>query len=82
VNEIILNSNIHDRLLNTVEKRKGSGLDPNQMLCLRSAPLGQVVGDTATTRLQARLQAAQPRQGFKEDSVYLFTFLTFQILAF
>jgi hypothetical protein len=39
-----------------------------------SAQLGRVLGEAVAARPRAGLQAAQLRKGFKEDSVFLFTF--------
>jgi hypothetical protein len=70
MNKIILNSNTHE---STSERRKVSKMGPTQTLQGGSAHLGQLVGDTVATRLQAKLQALQPREGFTEDIAYMFT---------
>jgi hypothetical protein len=74
MNEIILNSNTCDRVLSTAERRKVSKMGPTQTLCVGSTHLGQVVGDTVANRLLAKLQTLQPKEGFTEDVVHMFTF--------
>jgi hypothetical protein len=74
MNEIILNSNTCHGVLCTAERRKVCKMGPTQTLRVGSTHLGQVVGDTVTTRLLAKLQALQSRQGFTEDAVHMFTF--------
>jgi hypothetical protein len=71
MNEIILNSNTRE---STSERRKVSKMGPTQTHPGGAAHLGQVVGDTVATRLQAKLQALQPREGFTEDVAYMFIF--------
>jgi hypothetical protein len=41
------------------------------------SPAGTSGGKTVTGRSRARLQALQPREGWKKDLVYLFTFPNF-----
>jgi hypothetical protein len=57
MNNIILNSDTCDRVLSTAERRKVSKIDPTQTLHVGSTHLGQVVGDTVSTRLLAKPQA-------------------------
>jgi len=48
MNEIILNSDTHNRLLGTAETRKACRLWPSQTLHSESVQLGQIVGETAS----------------------------------
>jgi len=48
MDEIILNSDIHNRLLSTAENRKAHRLWPTQSLPIGSVQLGQIVGQTAS----------------------------------
>jgi hypothetical protein len=74
MNEIILNSNTCHRALSAADSRKVHKMGPTQTLRVGSTHLGQAVGDTVATRLLAKLQALQSRQGFTKDAIHMFTF--------
>jgi len=78
MNEIILNSDTHNRLLGTAENRKARRLWPTQTLHSGSVQLGQIVGETASLVSDWCSSESVSRRTLCMSS----PLLTFQTLAF